>query len=272
MTLFEIVEAETTSAPNKLEAVSENPRVVCRFQGWILRVMERLGRTWRVWLLAAAMAVLAGGAQAHGVADRDAAFIQNNPGPQIVPFLYLGAKHMVTGYDHLLFLAGVIFFLYRLREVAIYVTLFSLGHSATLLLGVLSGIHANPYLVDAVIGLSVVYKALDNLGAFPVLLGFQPNAKAMVFAFGLAHGFGLATKLQALALSKDGLVPNILAFNIGVEAGQLAALSLILVGMAWWRRSRLFVQQATTANVILMAAGFLLAGQQIVGYFLEKSA
>jgi hypothetical protein len=222
-------------------------------------------------MLAAGVALAAGAAQAHGVADRDAAFIQNNPGLQIVPFLYLGAKHMVTGYDHLLFLAGVVFFLYRLREVALYVTLFSLGHSTTLLLGVLTGIHANPYLVDAVIGLSVVYKALDNLGAFPALLGFQPNTKAMVFGFGLAHGFGLATKLQALALSKDGLVPNIVAFNFGVEAGQICALLLILVAMAWWRRSPLFMRQAVTANLMLMTAGFVLAGQQIVGYVLEKS-
>jgi HupE / UreJ protein len=218
------------------------------------------------------VALIAVPALAHGVADKDAAFIQDNPGLQLIPFLYLGAKHMVTGYDHLLFLAGVIFFLYRLREIALYVTLFSLGHSLTLLGGVLSGIHLNPYLVDAVIGLSVVYKALDNLGAYPVLLGVQPDARAAVGLFGLVHGFGLATKLQDLELSSDGLIPNILAFNVGVELGQLTALSLILLAMVWWRATPGFNRQAAGANVVLMAAGFVLTQQQITAYFMERSA
>src|SRR5690606_24673785 len=120
----------------------------------------------------------------------------------------LGAKHMVTGYDHLLFLVGVIFFLHRLRDVALYVTMFSLGHSVTLLSGVLGQIHVSPHLVDAVIGLSVVYKALDNLGGFRTLFGAAPNPKLAVLGFGLVHGFGLATKLQDIQLSADGLVPN----------------------------------------------------------------
>jgi hypothetical protein len=211
-------------------------------------------------------------ATAHGVADKDAAFIQNNPGLQVVPFLYLGAKHMVTGYDHLLFLAGVIFFLYRLRDVALYVTMFSIGHSITLLGGVLTGARVDPFIVDAIIGLSVVWKALDNLGAFPVLIGFQPNARAVVLAFGLAHGFGLATKLQALKLSAEGLVANIVAFNLGVEVGQILALSLILLAMVWWRRTASFQRYAAAANVALMAAGFVLAETQIAGFLMEKSA
>src|SRR5499426_2475238 len=109
---------------------------------------------------------VAGVALAHTVAEGDQDFVRNSSGAQIVPFIYLGAKHMVTGYDHLLFLAGVIFFLYRLKDVALYVTLFAVGHSTTLLLGVLAGIHANAYIIDAIIGLSVVYKAFENLGGF----------------------------------------------------------------------------------------------------------
>src|ERR1700730_3624085 len=116
-----------------------------------------------------------------------------------------GAKHMVTGYDHLLFLVGVIFFLYRLKDVVQYVSLFTIGHSTTLLAGVLGGIHANSYLVDAIIGLSVVYKAFDNVDGFKRVLGFQPNTKVAVLLFGLFHGFGLATKLQEFALSPKGL-------------------------------------------------------------------
>jgi len=208
---------------------------------------------------------------AHGVAEDDASFIEQSSGMQLLPFIYLGAKHMVTGYDHLLFLVGVIFFLYRMKEVAIYVTLFAVGHSVTLLYGVLSGTHVNPYIVDAIIGLSVVYKGLDNLGAFQRWFGFQPNTKAAVLIFGFFHGFGLATKLQDFTLSEDGLVANILAFNVGVELGQILALGLILILMNFWRRSEVFHRQAFAANALLMTAGFLLIGYQLSGYFLTST-
>ena len=154
---------------------------------------------------------------AHGITGPDQAFLLNNVGTQIGVFIYLGAKHMVTGYDHLLFLAGVIFFLYRLRDVAIYVTLFAVGHSITLLLGVLGGLHVNSYIVDAIIGLSIVYKAFENVGGFSQM-GLRVNTKAAVLVFGFFHGFGLATKLQGLAISEEGLLPNMLSFNLGVES------------------------------------------------------
>ncbi len=201
---------------------------------------------------------------AHGVAASDKDLITQ--GRQLAVFLYLGAKHMVTGYDHLLFLFGVIFFLYRLKEVAIYVTLFAVGHSITLLYAVMSGTHVNPFVIDAIIGLSVVYKALDNLGGFTRLIGFQPNAKLAVWIFGLFHGLGLGTKLQDFSLSADGLVPNILAFNVGVELGQVLGLSAILIAMGFWRRSSGFHQHAFAANVVVMTCGFVLAGYQLVGY------
>jgi hypothetical protein len=209
-------------------------------------------------------------AVAHGVADDDKSFIERASGRQIIPFLYLGAKHMVTGYDHLLFLAGVIFFLYRLRQVAVYVTLFAIGHSVTLIYGVLGGTHVNAYIVDAIIGFSVVYKALDNLGAFQRWFSVQPNTKVAVLTFGFVHGFGLATKLQEFDLPQEGLVSNILAFNVGVEIGQLLALGAILVAMNFWRRTEAFGRQAFGANVVLMAAGFMLVGYQLVGYFVDS--
>ena len=210
--------------------------------------------------------LLAGAAAAHGVADDDKLFLEASAGTQLLPFLYLGAKHMVTGYDHLLFLFGVIFFLYRLRDVGLYVTLFAVGHSSTLLYGVLSGTHVNPYLVDAIIGLSVVYKALENIGAFK-RMGLNIEPRAAVLLFGLAHGFGLSTKLQDFSLSEDGLVPNMLAFNVGVEIGQLLALAGILIAMGFWRRSSVFARQAFAANALLMTAGFVLTGYQLAGYF-----
>jgi hypothetical protein len=225
---------------------------------------------WRQWqlLLALTLAVLfMPDVLAHGVAEDDKAFVEQAMGMQLIPFIYLGAKHMVTGYDHLLFLFGVIFFLYRMKEIAAYVTLFAVGHSVTLLYGVLSGTHVNPYIVDAIIGFSVVYKALDNLGGFKTWFGFQPNIKAAVLIFGFFHGFGLATKLQEFTLSQDGLVANILAFNVGVEIGQLLALSAILIAMNFWRRTDVFGRQAIAANTALMAAGFVLIGYQLTGYF-----
>jgi hypothetical protein len=223
---------------------------------------HRLGRL----LALLALALASGAALAHGVADDDKAYFEQSSGAHILPFIYLGAKHMVTGYDHLLFLFGVIFFLYRLKDVGAYVTLFALGHSVTLLSGVLSETRINPWLVDAIIGFSVVYKALDNMGALRRILGFQPNTKGAVLVFGLFHGFGLATKLQELSLSKDGLVPNIISFNVGVEIGQMLALSAILIAMGYWRRSASFGRQAFNANVALMIAGFVLMGYQLTGY------
>jgi len=210
-------------------------------------------------------------AQAHGVAGQDAAFLQRNEGSQAGPFFYLGAKHMVTGYDHLAFLFGVIFFLYKMRDVAIYVTCFAVGHSVTLLAGVLAGWHVNPHVIDAIIGLSVVYKAFDNLNGFKTVFGTQPNTKAAVLLFGLFHGLGLATKLQDFQLSADGLITNMISFNVGVEAGQLAALSIILILMMRWRQSTGFVRHAVTANTILMIIGFLLMGYQLAGYWMEQT-
>ncbi|MDC0054269.1 HupE/UreJ family protein [Gammaproteobacteria bacterium] len=206
---------------------------------------------------------------AHGVAEGDAAFIEGNTGIQFFPFIYLGAKHMVSGYDHLLFLIGVIFFLYRLKDIAIYVSLFAIGHSITLLWGVLNNTQVSPYIVDAIIGLSVVYKGFDNLGGFKKLLGYQPNTKAAVLIFGFFHGFGLATKLQDFTLSESGLVANIIAFNIGVEIGQLLALSAILILMGYWRRTPAFQRYAFNSNAILMCLGFMLMGYQLTGYFVN---
>ncbi len=207
-------------------------------------------------------------ASAHNVSKRDASFVQSNQGAAIAPFLYLGAKHMVTGYDHLAFLVGVIFFLYRLKDVVLYVSLFTLGHSVTLLAGVLGGIHANSYCIDAIIGFSVVYKAFDNMGGFKRLLGFEPNTKVAVLIFGLFHGFGLATKLQELDLSKNGLVTNIISFNVGVEIGQVLALTAVLIALSFWRTRSSFLRDAFATNTALMTVGFVLTGYQIAGYYL----
>ncbi|MEO6359770.1 MAG: HupE/UreJ family protein [Sphingomicrobium sp.] len=204
---------------------------------------------------------------AHGVEEGDKIFIQANEGQNLIAYMYLGAKHMVTGYDHLLFLVGVIFFLHRMKDVGIYVTLFAVGHSTTLLFGVLTDIKANPFIIDAIIGLSVVYKAFDNLGGFQHVLGFVPNQKAAVLIFGFFHGFGLATKLQELTLSREGMVPNLISFNVGIELGQFMALAIILILMNLWRLTNNFRRSAVVANAALMGAGFVLVGYQLTGYF-----
>ena len=206
-------------------------------------------------------------ALAHGVSSRDAGFVAGAEGVHFVPFAYLGAKHMVTGYDHLLFLAGVIFLLYRLKDVVVYASLFALGHTVTLLGAVLLGFKANPYLVDAVIGLSVVYKGFENVGGLKSL-GWRLDPRMAVLAFGLVHGLGLATKLQELRLSPDGLAVNLIGFNFGVELGQLAALSVMVALFALWRSTRGFQPSIFPANVALMMAGLLLFGYQMAGYLL----
>jgi hypothetical protein len=211
--------------------------------------------------------LFSGSASAHNVSKRDANFVQSNKGAAIAPFVYLGAKHMVTGYDHLAFLVGVIFFLYKLKDIVLYVSLFTVGHSFTLLAGVLGGIHANSYIIDAIIGLSVVYKAFDNMDGFQRLFGFQPNTKIAVLIFGLFHGFGLATKLQELHLSQNGLILNIVSFNVGVEIGQVLALTAVLIALSFWRTQRGFLRYAFAANTALMVVGLVLIGYQLTGYF-----
>jgi hypothetical protein len=207
-------------------------------------------------------------ALAHGVTAGDKGYIQEVSGVLLIPFAYLGAKHMVTGYDHLLFLLGIIFFLYRLKDIGIYVSLFAIGHSTTMILGVLADVSVSAYLIDAIIGLSVVYKGMDNIGAFRRWFGFQPDTRAATLIFGFFHGFGLATKILDYEMSRDGLFPNLLAFNLGVEIGQILALSAILIAMTYWRRTPSFERHAYTGNVVLMTAGFVLMGYQLAGFFL----
>jgi hypothetical protein len=208
---------------------------------------------------------------AHPMSGQNAGFVQATDGAAVLPFLYLGAKHMVTGYDHLLFLFGVIFFLYRPRDVVAYVSLFTAGHSITLLAGVLGGVRVNAYAIDTIIGLSVVYKAFENIGGFERVFGIRPNTRLAVLVFGLFHGLGLATRLQDFALPQQGLVTNILSFNAGVELGQLCALTAALLALAWWRTRPGFLTYAFVTNVAIMTGGFLLAGYQAVGYLLSRA-
>lgn len=223
----------------------------------------------RLSLLALLFLAASTAAYAHGVAEGDKGYIQEVTGVQFLPFMYLGAKHMFTGYDHILFLLGVVFFLYRTKQVAIYVSLFAIGHSTTMLLGVYWNVSVSSYLIDAVIGLSVAYKALDNIGAYQRWFGVQPNTKAATLFFGFIHGFGLATKILDYNLAKDGLMPNLIAFNLGVEIGQLMALATILIAMGFWRRTSSFLHHAYTVNVGVLTAGFVLFGYQLCGYLVQ---
>jgi hypothetical protein len=219
-----------------------------------------------ILLLLALITLLPETALAHNVARGDQSFLEENSGANIIPYMYLGAKHMVTGYDHLLYLAGIIFFLFRIRDVAVFVSLFALGHSITLLTGVLAGWQVNPYLVDAIIGLSVAYKAFENLGGFSTFFSVWINTRVAVFCFGLVHGLGLSSKLQDMDIAREGLVSNIISFNIGVELGQLVALTFLVLAFNLLRQSSQFQRNAVFANVLLMAAGFLLMTYQFTGY------
>ncbi|EMX0310663.1 TPA: HupE/UreJ family protein [Vibrio parahaemolyticus] len=223
-----------------------------------------------LYLIIALLMVMSTDVFAHAVTQGDKGYIQEITGTNIIAFMYLGAKHMVTGYDHILFLFGVIFFLYKMKHIALYVSLFALGHSSTMLLGVYFNIGINSYIIDAIIGLSVVYKAMDNLGAFQRWFGVQPNTKLATLLFGFCHGFGLSSKIIEYDISPDGLIPNLLAFNIGVEIGQLIALGTILIVMGFWRRHTSFYRQAYSVNVVMMSLGFMLIGYQLTGYVVAQ--
>ncbi len=203
---------------------------------------------------------------AHGVDDKTRLFLMDNNGSAFIPFLYIGAKHMITGYDHLLFLVGVIFFLYKPKDILLYVSMFTIGHSITLLLGVIFNLNVNAYLIDAIIALSIVYKGFENLGGFKYLK-FQPDTRIAVLIFGLFHGLGLATKLQEFNFSKEGLLTNLIGFNIGVEIGQFIALLYVLIIVSIWRKYKSFTQFSTITNIALIIAGFALMIFQLKGFF-----
>jgi hypothetical protein len=224
----------------------------------------------KLFLFALAVVVLwlTGDALAHNVSKEDAELIAGKTGVQFVLYTWLGAKHMVTGYDHLLFLVGVIFYLKNLRTIALFVSLFALGHSITLIGGVLLGLDVNPYLVDAIIGLSVAYKGFDNLKGFDKLFGDSPDERSAVFIFGLFHGLGLATKLQDLGLAEDGLLPNLVSFNLGVELGQLVALIVIVFALRLMPARVENARFGAIVNVGLIVAGFTLMAYQISLYLL----
>lgn len=210
------------------------------------------------------MMLASGIAMAHGMSAEDQARALN---AGFLEYIELGAVHMVTGYDHLLFLFGVVFFLTRFNDIVRFITAFTIGHSITLVFATLYSIRANYYLIDAVIALTVCYKAFDNLGGFKRYLNMkQPNLVWMVFAFGLIHGFGLSTRLQQLPLAEDGLVLRILAFNVGVEAGQIAALAIMLFLLSGWRRTESFKHFSRATNWLLMMLGVLLLLMQLHGY------
>lgn len=185
-----------------------------------------------------------------------------------IEFLQLGALHMLTGYDHLLFILGIVFFLTSFRDILKYITAFTLGHSITLVLATVLGITANYYLIDAVIALSVCYKGFENLNGFKRYLGVTaPNMLTVIFVFGLIHGFGLSTRLQQLPLGEDGLITRILSFNAGVELGQIIALSImLLIIMGWRRHAKSFERFAIISNRGLVAAGLVLLVFQLHGF------
>jgi len=224
---------------------------------------------WVLFALAVISLWFTGDALAHNVSKEDAELIAGKTGVQFALYVWLGAKHMVTGYDHLLFLVGVIFYLKSVRIIALFVSLFALGHSITLISGVWLGLDVNPYLVDAIIGLSVAYKGFDNLQGFDKLFGDSPDERLAVLIFGLFHGLGLATKLQDLGLAEDGLLANLISFNLGVELGQLVALvGMVLVLRLLPPRSEKS-NIGTAVNVGLIVAGFALMAYQI-GLYLQS--
>ena len=201
-------------------------------------------------------------AHAMSEADQAAALAAGN-----FEFIKLGASHMLTGYDHLLFLFGVMFFPTGFKEIVKFITAFTIGHSITLVFATLMHIRAEYYIVDAVIALTVCYKAFDNLDGFKKYLGTaSPNMLVAVFGFGLIHGFGLSTRLQQLPLGHDGLVMKILSFNVGVELGQIVALLIIGFVLTQWRHTASFTKFSKVANGALMVAGGLLFLMQMHGY------
>jgi len=216
------------------------------------------------WLLAIMAMLLVSQAFGHGMSEAEKQSIIDGGN---LSYMWIGATHMVSGYDHLLFVFGIIFFLTRFKDIVKYITAFTLGHSATLVYATFMGLQINYFLIDAVIGFSVAYIAFANLDGFKKYWDVQPpNLMFMIVALGLIHGLGLSTRLQQLPLSEDHLLMNIISFNVGIELGQIAALTVMLMILSGWRKSTRFIQFSRISNVFLVVAGFYLALMQMHGY------
>ncbi|ART51834.1 MULTISPECIES: HupE/UreJ family protein [Acidovorax] len=222
-----------------------------------------------VLLALAALAIAIGlpfDALAHGISEADR---QRMLSGGYLQYVGLGVTHMLTGYDHLLFLFGVVFFLSNFKDVAKFVTVFTIGHCITLVFATFFKITWNYYLVDAIIAISVIYKGFDNNGGFQKYFDMKsPNLLAAVFGFGLLHGFGLSTRLQQLPLGDDStsMLIRILSFNLGVEIGQIAALAVMVALLSLWRHRPSFKRFSYAANLGLVFAGVLLLLMQLHGY------
>lgn len=201
---------------------------------------------------------------AHDVSASDQAILDKGG---LFSYIYVGAKHMLTGYDHLLFLAGVVFYLSGFKDIVKFISVFTIGHCITLTGASYLQITANEHLVDAVIALSVLYKGFENLGGFKKLKLKSPNLLLMVFAFGLIHGFGLATRLQSFNIGSKQFLAKILSFNLGVEVGQILALIPIVFVITKWKKKDSYPAFYKAANTYLILIGFLLFLYQIYGYF-----
>lgn len=201
---------------------------------------------------------------AHEVSDADQEILNNG---DLFSYIYVGAKHMLTGYDHLLFLTGVIFYLNGFKDIIKFISVFTLGHCITLIGATYIGIKADEHLIDAVIALSVFYKGFENLGGFKKLNIESPNLLFMVFIFGLIHGFGLSTRLQSFDVGSDQFLAKIISFNIGVEFGQIIALIPIVILITEWKKRKSFEAFYKSANTYLIIAGIGLFIYQLYNYF-----
>lgn len=216
------------------------------------------------WLLAIVSLLIVNQVFGHGMSEAEKQSIIEGGNWR---YLWIGATHMLSGYDHLLFVFGIIFFLTRFRDIVKYITAFTLGHSATLIIATFNGIQVNYFLIDAIIALSVCYIAFANLDGFRKYLDIRPpNLLVMIIILGLIHGLGLSTRLQQLPLSEEQLLMNIISFNIGIELGQIFALAVMLLLLAGWRKAASFTTFSRISNFGLIFAGLYLFLGQMHGY------
>jgi hydrogenase/urease accessory protein HupE len=216
------------------------------------------------WLFVILLTLLASQAFGHGMSEAEKQIIIEGGN---LRYIWIGATHMLSGYDHLAFIFGIIFFLTKFKDIVKYITAFTVGHSITLIYATFNAIAINYFLVDAVIALSVCYIAFHNLDGFKKYLNVKaPNMLAMIFSLGLIHGLGLSTRLQQLPLSQDDLLMNIISFNLGIEIGQISALAVMLFIIAFFRKKEAFPVFSKSANSFLILAGGYLFIMQMHGY------
>ncbi len=186
---------------------------------------------------------------------------ENASGGSILTLFTLGIEHILTGYDHLVFLLGLVLIGRKIRSLVLVITAFTIGHMMTFGLAALGLLSPDPGIIEPLIALTIAYIGVENFFVRDI-----SHRWMLALPFGLIHGFGFGGALRELGVPQDQLIGALISFNLGVEAGQLLVL-LVLLPLLWWlRRFALFAKYGTAViSSLIVLAGLAWFFERVLG-------